>query len=261
MSDFMNYTGKATLYLPPLDLDGYRKVEVTFYELRIENNKWITVNYKQANRRKLISINIPYTGFVILEGAEHPEVENQYRITSTVKAALFHGFSEEWVVNFLSFINAYITSNKPNVLFDGRNFSSLIEIESKQSGGIIAKDEIFTEESTLLDQTIIEEALFEGVMHEVTTNSYERNQDARRKCLEHYGLSCVVCNLNFGERYGDLVRNFIHVHHIVPISYIKDEYQVDPVKDLRPVCPNCHAVIHSQNPPLTIDEVRDMLRR
>ncbi|MDC9497701.1 MULTISPECIES: HNH endonuclease [unclassified Pseudoalteromonas] len=36
----------------------------------------------------------------------------------------------------------------------------------------------------------------------------------------------------------------MHVHHIVPISDIGDEYQVDPIRDLRPVCPNCHAMLH-----------------
>ena len=34
----------------------------------------------------------------------------------------------------------------------------------------------------------------------------------------------------------------------------------DPLKDLVPVCPNCHAVIHLRTPPYTPKETRRMLR-
>jgi len=33
----------------------------------------------------------------------------------------------------------------------------------------------------------------------------------------------------------------------------------DPIRDLRPVCPNCHVVIHRREPPYSIDEVRQLL--
>jgi 5-methylcytosine-specific restriction protein A len=37
---------------------------------------------------------------------------------------------------------------------------------------------------------------------------------------------------------------------------------VHPVKDLRPVCPNCHAMIHrGPGPALSIGELRRQLRR
>ena len=39
-------------------------------------------------------------------------------------------------------------------------------------------------------------------------------------------------------------KDFIHVHHIIPLNEIKEEYTVDPIKDLVPVCPNCHAMLH-----------------
>ncbi len=44
-----------------------------------------------------------------------------------------------------------------------------------------------------------------------------------------------------------------------PISEIAEEYEVDPVKDLRPVCPNCHAMIHRRSPPLSIEELQVLL--
>ena len=50
--------------------------------------------------------------------------------------------------------------------------------------------------------------------------------------------------MDFEETYGELGRGFIHVHHLVPISSIGKTYQIDPINDLAPVCPNCHAMLH-----------------
>ncbi len=93
------------------------------------------------------------------------------------------------------------------------------------------------------------ESLFEGVRKTITVNSYERNPLARTECIEHYGAQCVVCNFDFGKKYGDIGQGFIHVHHLTQLSDIKSGYEVNPIKDLRPVCPNCHAMLHRKNPP------------
>ena len=96
----------------------------------------------------------------------------------------------------------------------------------------------------------------EGAKKEVTINAYERSSAARAACIAHYGLSCVVCGFDFEEIYGDLGRGFIHVHHIVPISSIGVDYEVNPIEDLRPVCPNCHEMLHRGQPPLSIEDLR-----
>jgi predicted HNH restriction endonuclease len=67
--------------------------------------------------------------------------------------------------------------------------------------------------------------------------------------------------MTFAETYGDEFASIIHVHHVVALSIIGGEYEVDPIKDLRPVCPNCHAVIHSRTPPYTIEEAVKLLTR
>jgi 5-methylcytosine-specific restriction protein A len=67
--------------------------------------------------------------------------------------------------------------------------------------------------------------------------------------------------MTFRERYGETMKDFIHVHHLVPLSDVGMTYQVDPIADLRPVCPNCHAVIHSVDPPLSIEEARALSAR
>ncbi len=105
-----------------------------------------------------------------------------------------------------------------------------------------------------------EESLLEGTTYTVTVNVFERNPIARKICIEHHGSSCSICQFNFGEAYSNM-EGFIHVHHLRLLSEIREEYIIDPIKDLRPVCPNCHAVIHSKRPAYSIEEVRAMLKR
>jgi predicted HNH restriction endonuclease len=99
----------------------------------------------------------------------------------------------------------------------------------------------------------------EGAVKRVSVNAYERNPAARRACIEHYGTSCRVCGFNFGQVYGPQVDGLIHVHHLRALSNLGDEYIVDPIADLLPVCPSCHAALHSRSPAYTIEEVRAFL--
>jgi 5-methylcytosine-specific restriction enzyme A len=100
----------------------------------------------------------------------------------------------------------------------------------------------------------------EGAVHRVAVNAFERNAAARAVCIEYYGCMCCVCGFDFAERYGAVGSGLVHVHHLVPLSDIGRRYVVDPVKDLRPVCRNCHAILHRAHPPYSVDEVRAMLR-
>ena len=100
----------------------------------------------------------------------------------------------------------------------------------------------------------------EGKLLPISINVYERSAYNRRECIKAKGTSCLICGFNFGETYGAAMSNKIHVHHIIPLSEIGDEHKVDPVKDLIPVCPNCHYVIHSKKDGVyTIEEVKNMI--
>lgn len=101
----------------------------------------------------------------------------------------------------------------------------------------------------------------EGAKATISINAFERSAKARRACIQHHGLNCAACEFNFETAYGSLGEDFIHVHHIVLIGAVGSEYSVDPVNDLIPVCPNCHAMIHRVNPPLTIEQLRHILSK
>jgi 5-methylcytosine-specific restriction protein A len=100
----------------------------------------------------------------------------------------------------------------------------------------------------------------EGASKPVLVNRYERNPAARDECLLHYGAVCAVCGFDGSSTYGRLGKRLIHVHHLVEISVVGKQYEVDPIKDLIPVCPNCHAMIHRRRPAYSIAEVRKMIR-
>ena len=104
--------------------------------------------------------------------------------------------------------------------------------------------------------------LREGDAGSVTLNRYERNPKARAACIAAHGCICSVCGLDFGKVYGPEFAGKIEVHHIVPLSEIGESYVVDPVRDLVPVCPNCHAALHSKKGGVyTVEELKAMRAR
>lgn len=104
-----------------------------------------------------------------------------------------------------------------------------------------------------------EKTYLEGGVSRIEINRYERNPVNRELCLVANGYTCKICGFNFEEKYGEVGRHFIHVHHIVPVSKSDKEYMIDPVKDLLPVCPNCHAMLHRQDPPLMPEELKILI--
>jgi len=101
----------------------------------------------------------------------------------------------------------------------------------------------------------------EGSVRRVEVNRYERDPHARQMCLAAHGTECCICGFSFGAAYGREAKDYIHVHHIRPLSEIGREYVVDPEHDLWPVCPNCHAVFHLGGRCRTMDEVRQLLKQ
>jgi 5-methylcytosine-specific restriction protein A len=124
--------------------------------------------------------------------------------------------------------------------------------ENSASSEIISPEEIDAETA---------ENLYEGARKQVYVNSYERNRDARDQCVKHYEARCFICGFDFEKTYGEIGRNVIHVHHLKPLSEIGERYQINPINDLRPVCPNCHVIIHKRTPPYSIDEVKAMIKK
>lgn len=144
----------------------------------------------------------------------------------------------------------YRNNNKELKKFDNYMFMKFLYFTKKNSNKpkILAKGVLLYEE------------YIEGTKTEVLVNIYERNLYARKKCIEIHGTKCKVCGFDFGEVYGEEFSEKIHIHHRKALSEIGTTYKVDPEKDLVPVCPNCHMIIHSKKDCYSIDEVKELLK-
>lgn len=144
------------------------------------------------------------------------------------------------------------------------------------SKGAAFDDSIDTEEDIIADWAIVATSMIlsllnvtdvdtsdsgyaEGNKYQVIVNKYERNPINRELCLAIKGYRCSICGFDFEEKYGTVGRHFIHVHHLTPVSQMGPDYIIDPSRELIPVCPNCHAMLHRKNPPYTPEEVLEML--
>lgn len=86
--------------------------------------------------------------------------------------------------------------------------------------------------------------LLEGAKFTTLVSVYERPRAARLQCLEAHGTVCFGCGFDFGAFYGPDAEGLIEVHHLKPISQSGGRRRVDPIKDLIPLCANCHRVVH-----------------
>ena len=103
---------------------------------------------------------------------------------------------------------------------------------------------------------------WEGELGQVTLTTHERNIAARNKCIQSKGLKCIVCGFDFEKTYGELGKGFIHIHHANPISEKDSRYEINIEKDLFPVCPNCHAMLHRRKESiLSIEELKQIIKQ
>lgn len=103
---------------------------------------------------------------------------------------------------------------------------------------------------------------WEGAPVRVPVTRYERNPRARAACIAHYGARCAACGLSYVEVYGPVGEGWIQVHHVTPLHMMQKGHNVDAIRDLRPICANCHSIIHRDpRRALTIEQVQALLRR
>lgn len=151
------------------------------------------------------------------------------------------------------------TSKRYQALF---NVSGGFKRPSVAYGKVQAKHrkKITKSPKTCIPDEVPSGAYIEGATARITVNSYERSAAARAECLQHHGYRCAACNMSFEETYGSLAADYIHVHHRKQLSSLKRQYRVVPTRDLVPVCPNCHAVIHLNGKNRSIESIKKLLK-
>lgn len=152
---------------------------------------------------------------------------------------------------------------KPNAVDEFDNSLAWVNRENDNSLGNLLRaiGNYVDTDSFFPDLVPTQPEIHEGLKKEVTVNQYERSRVARTKCIERHGCDCKVCGFKFSEFYGELGSGFIHVHHVKPLHTIGKDYKVDYEKDLIPVCPNCHAMLHRKvnGSELSLEELKKII--
>ncbi|WLR60154.1 DUF3427 domain-containing protein [Guptibacillus hwajinpoensis] len=267
----------------PLSPDTFRSLPIP-----IENIKGIPFEVSKTYTRKNIyeTINVPInqqggnwnTGYTKFNGDKYIFANiNSAGRTGHNYDNKFIGDDFEWfgkrhhpitTPSIQSMINpdgnVYIftreDSNNPNFTYQGN--ARVKEFESTQPVKIIWAFNDESEQHILPPEEIKNPSSYiEGTTKKISVNVYERNPIARKKCIDHYGCICAICNFSFNKTFGNIGEGFIHVHHLVELSEVGREYKVDPIKDLRPVCPNCHAMLHKRKPTYSINELKSIISK
>src|SRR5690606_9654551 len=95
----------------------------------------------------------------------------------------------------------------------------------------------------------------------VLVNRYERDRRNRAAALAIHGHVCKACDADLGVNYGSAADGLVEIHHLTPVSQLGPDYIINPITDLIPLCPNCHAVAHRRDPPYSVIELKKMIRR
>lgn len=125
--------------------------------------------------------------------------------------------------------------------------------------GLVNQHDSYDEEilNTEIDEQ--ERLLYpEGTLVQKWVLKAERNRQAIEAAKQLKGDICKGCEINFKGIYGGDVPNIIEYHHINQMK--SGERETNPETDLFPLCPNCHAVVHSQKELMTIEELQKRIK-
>jgi hypothetical protein len=235
------------------------------------NGKTIAIQYskyfpKEAhywfaiNRRKFERIQSNEAFFLLI----CRDISLVYVFPTTYLRQMFHKIPQEksiekWAFNILTKHRLRLYGRKESKE-DISNFINKFDFSLENLSEVPIKAYSQIDENIFhLPEELDNKKYWEGMATKINVNRYERDPDARKDCLKVHGFSCCVCDFNFEQIYGELGKGYIHVHHITPLSEIREGYQPNPHTDLIPVCPNCHAMIHSKRKTLSVDELKDLI--
>ncbi|MCB0539633.1 MAG: HNH endonuclease [Chitinophagales bacterium] len=103
------------------------------------------------------------------------------------------------------------------------------------------------------NQATFDEGFKKVIAKEITVRNRKVVSDAK---MQH-GVICTVCGFNFAKKYGTHGFGFIEMHHLNPL---KDGQRKTTTDDLRPVCANCHRMLHKGDRLLSIVELKQIIK-
>jgi len=83
-----------------------------------------------------------------------------------------------------------------------------------------------------------------------------------KKIKQKLGYTCNVCKFNFEKTYGDIGKDYIEAHHLIPISSLeKGKSRFVSEKDFAVLCSNCHKMIHKYSDSSNLDTLIGIVKR
>lgn len=115
-----------------------------------------------------------------------------------------------------------------------------------------------------------EDMISEGSATITESVKRKRSQKLRDAAIDYYQdsdgkLFCTVCRFCFEDCYGSTGKGFIEIHHEKPIyQYSSGGFECfikEAIKNVKPICSNCHRMIHRDcKKPLSIIELKACLK-
>lgn len=119
--------------------------------------------------------------------------------------------------------------------------------------------------SHIEQDTILNDAV-DGAPKQSFRTEFERDSRLRRACINHYAklmgerIRCFACQFDFEANYGKIGVGYIHIHHEIPLSHARKSHRPDPVREMKPLCANCHSIIHRDpKKPLSVEELINLV--
>lgn len=183
----------------------------------------------------------------------HKTLEKENYATHTNGVFRISSFGRKYLKGKYDIVKYLITND-----FDWPDLKKCFnEVEKNK----IKKVEIF-------DENIV---VNEGFKRTISVNVYQRSTKLRDAAIEAFSvngkISCECCKFNFDTFYGTTIGSgYIEIHHVKPIFKYEEQeinkFIKDALKNLVPVCSNCHRMIHRVwNDPLEIEVLKSTIQK
>lgn len=187
-------------------------------------------------------------GFVEEDGWEYENVSNDvYWLRNTRKVKWVKSFLQKEIVDYdtkhtlgqnttILPITKILFNSKILSLYSKEAIIDLYEMQNK----ILQPNFSGIEE----DEQYTSNELFEEKKRLHFHKYVERNQKLSNEAKTIHGYTCMACEFNFKKKYGEIGKNYIEAHHIIPFSQLDGNTKLSPRNDFIVLCANCHRMIH-----------------
>jgi len=153
------------------------------------------------------------------------------------------------------FYKEYDLSNLP----EDKDLESDLNFLLKKYNHILYEENILTEGTDFTDSVgSVEEGKRILKSHYIRERNPKIIREAKNKVLKEGGeLKCEICSFKFFDHYGERGKNYIEGHHKLPVSEMEAN-SVTKVDDIALVCSNCHRMVHTKQPWLSIEELKNI---